>query len=824
LISRWRSWPLALGLLGAGLARADGPVDARIGVLAPGRSLATGGDAASLRVNPAGLSLMPAYELRVDWVRAPERSLLPGSGVSFDAATPLYFGLSGGVGVDWVRPSGATSVPDHRWLTGGLSLRAGQSLALGLSASRSYSDSPALDGLLGVTSGLLWMPGAGIGFAALARNWNGYVNAVGTPLDRSFELGMVLRPTGTRAVEIGLEARRPDSAEAWTPAASLGVAIPRVGRLRGDVAVSRPFQDSRAISATVGLDLVAGGTVASGGAIFGPGGGVGAYGGLALRGFRDGGLPSPRHFVKIKLAGPPGARGHVQLLRSLWRLAASPDVAGVALQLKGEPAASMAHAEELGDAIRMLRSRGKLVFCHLEDAQGRALHVCSQADRIVMNPAGGLRFAGLKAEYLYFGGLLDRLGVRAEFVRIGVHKTAAEQFTLTGPTPQADADHAELLRETEKTLIHDVGGGRKIPADELRARLARGPFVAKEARAAGLIDGYAYDDELSAVASEMAGELLPVIDSASAPEFMPRAADRVGDVERIAIVYVDGDMIDGQSRNIPLVGSRLAGSYTIAAALQQARLDPRIRSVVLRLETPGGSSLAADVIWREAALTARVKPLVVSMGSVAASAGYYIAAPGAAIYASRSTITGSIGVYYGKVDVDDLLKKLGVGVTTYRTAPRADSESMFRPFTTDEREELGRKVKQFYDTFVDRVARGRHLTAEQVDAVARGKVWTGEQALARHLVDHLGGLREAIDEAARLAQISSSSPLVELPVPPSDLLGTALSLAGLAQASEPGVEALLPADLRRAARALAPLLVHEGEVPLARLEFGLLDP
>jgi protease-4 len=798
-------------------------VDARVGVIAPGRSLAGVNDATSLRVNPAGLSLMPAYELRVDWVRAPERSLVPGSGVSFEAATPLYFGLSGGVGVDWVRPPGGAKVPDHRWLTGGVAWRYSQGLSLGLSASRSYSDTPALDGLVGVTTGFVWMPGAGVGFAGLVRNWNGYVNSAGSALDRSYELGLVLRPGGTRAVEIGLEGRRSEAAESWTPAASLGVAIPRLGRLRGEVAISHPFQDSRAVSATVGLDLVAAGTVASGGALFGPGGGVGVYGGLAVRGYRDGGLGSTRHYVKIRLTGPQGARSHVQLLRSLWRLAASPDVAGVALQLKGEPADSMAHAEELGDALRMLRSRGKKVFCHLEDAQGRALHVCSQADRIVMNPAGGLRFAGIKAEYLYFGGILDKLGVRADFVRIGTHKTAAEQFTQTGPTPQADADHAELLRETERVMIHDVGGGRKIPADELRARLAKGPFVAKEARAAGLIDGYAYDDEISAVAAEMEGTPIPVVDSASAPDFQLRAPDRVGDVERIAIVYVDGDMIDGQSRNIPLVGSRLAGSYTVSAALHQARQDPKIRAVVLRLETPGGSSLAADVIWREVALTARVKPVVVSMGSVAASAGYYIAAPATEIFASRSTITGSIGVYYGKVDVDELMKRLGVGITAYRSAPRADAESFFRPFTPDEREELGRKVKQFYDTFVDRVARGRKMSPAEVDAVARGKVWTGEQALAHRLVDHLGGLRESIDAAARLAQIPSTSPIVELPALPRDLLSTALSLAGLAQASESGVEALLPADLRRAARALAPLLVHEGEVPLARMEFGYLE-
>jgi len=548
---------------------------------------------------------------------------------------------------------------------------------------------------------------------------------------------------------------------------------------------------------------------------------------VASRQFLDTGLEATHHYVRLRLEGTPSPRSHVKLLRALWRLAASPEVSGVLLQLKAEPAGSTAHAEELGDALRMLRSRGKKVVCHLEDGGGRALHVCSQADRIYAVPAGGVRFAGLKSQYVYFGGLLGKLGVRAEFVRVAEHKTAPEQFTETGPTPAAAADHQETLRELEKTMLHDIGGGRRISLPELKDRVAQGPFTSREARAAGLIDGVAHDDELDAIVTEVEGRRMPLVPLDASPALAPRPSEIMGSRDRVAIVYLDGDMIDGRSRTLPLVGNRIAGSYTVAAALKQAREDRRVRAVVLRIETPGGSSLAADVLWREVLLTARVKPVIASMGATAASAGYYVASAASEIFANRSTITGSIGIYYGKVDLEGLTQKLGVNLVTYRTAPRADAESMFRPFSDEERQELGRKVKQFYDVFVDRVARGRHLSASEVDAVARGKVWTGEQARERRLVDRIGGLREAIEEARKATQLPSDSPILELPAPPQDLLSTALRLAGVPGATgaseEPATGASeqpapLPPDLLRLLRQLAPLSLHEVDTPQARLE------
>jgi protease-4 len=257
----------------------------------------------------------------------------------------------------------------------------------------------------------------------------------------------------------------------------------------------------------------------------------------------------------------------------------------------------------------------------------------------------------------------------------------------------------------------------------------------------------------------------------------------------------------------------MVGSYTIADTLKEVREDPRVASVVLRIESGGGSAMAADVIWRQVQLTARVKPVVVSMGGAAASGGYYIATPATRVFANPLTITGSIGIFYGKADVAELLRKIGVTVEVYKTAPRADAEAIYRPFTDEERAELRRKVGQFYEMFLSRVAEGRRISKGEVDAAGQGRVWTGEQAHKRKLVDEVGGLRQALAEARRLADLPAEAPIVELPREGS-LLGKILGIEGVS--AKQGL--LLPPAVLEMARALAPFALHPPDRPLARIE------
>jgi protease-4 len=288
----------------------------------------------------------------------------------------------------------------------------------------------------------------------------------------------------------------------------------------------------------------------------------------------------------------------------------------------------------------------------------------------------------------------------------------------------------------------------------------------------------------------------------------------------VAILYLDGDIVDGRSQHVPILDMRLVGSYSMADAIKQLREDDSVGAVVLRIESPGGSSLASDVMWRELVLLGKRKPLVVSMGTVAASGGYYVASASKNIFALPLTVTGSIGVFYGKADLSGLLDKIGVTVDTYKTAPRADAESLFRGFTEEEERELAHKVDQFYDTFLDRVSASRGMTKAEVDAVGRGRVWMGQQAIEKHLVDHLGGLRDALAAARAAAHLPDDAPIIESPSNRESLLEKAIDLAtGGGGDRAAAAMAQLPPAIRTLARAVAPLVLYSSDEPLARMEW-----
>lgn len=822
---------LALSLSHAS-ASAQAPYDRPTPLPAFGRSVVSGNDTTSLVNNPALLAFMPGAEFRWSSVYLSERALAPWQGHAFGLGFHLPFtSLATGLRLDFVDPPAThrarwNAGSNYQWLTWGLAL-GGETTSLGFSYKHSYSEDERLHGLSSWSLGLVNYPINYFGLAAVARDLNAPVSDGGVKLDRQYDFGVAIRPTGTDVFEVGLEGSYVDaSAPYWTPRATVGVRIPTLGLLRGEFSMQDPGEQAheRSWLASAQMAFFMNGTSGSlelaAGSVFGNGLGSSASGkahenlavDVAVKSYRErlAGEP-PLHALRIRIEDTPGARQHVALLRRLWSIAEDePSVTAVVFEVRTAPGASLAHIQELRDAVLWLRRTGKRVLCHLEDADGSSLYFCSAADRILMNPAGGLRFAGLRSRVFYYKGLLDKLGIKADFVRIGDHKSAPEVFMREGATETARKDKIDLLQQVELNFVRGVSAGRRLDPLELRRRIAKGPFIATEAKEAGLIDGYAFDDEINEAVRKLVGYEVPLIDDNRAE----RTKGVFGPAPGIALIYVDGDMVDGRSAAYPILGVRLAGSYTIAESIKQAREDERIRAVVLRIETGGGSAMAADVIWREVQLTARRKPVVVSMGSAAASGGYYIASPATKIYANPLTITGSIGIFYGKADVSELLRKIGVNVEVYKTAPRADAESLFRPFTDDERVELQRKVQQFYDMFLTRVAQGRNMTKEEVDAVGQGRVWTGEQARARRLVDDIGGLRQALAEARRLARLPAHAPIQELPVIQTSLVGQLLGFEGVQSQLTPE----LPRELHEMAKALAPFAIHASDKPLALLE------
>jgi protease IV len=797
----------------------------------PGRSLAGTDDTDALALNPSQLAFMPSWELRYTRVQLPaaSSSQSPMHGDAVGLGFPLFFGFSTGFRFESMRPRESSPLPAVQTWAWSLAFKVSDALsyAFDIRHWRPSDDVLSNATTFGLSSSMRLS--RHLGFAFVARDLTGArgdILGIGHGIGRSFDFGFAIRPLATRAFEIGLEATLWPGApkgDVWAPRGTLGFDVPKIGRLAGSFQANDPIGNGafkNSWTATAGLEIGLYKSRLGGGAIFGQGldagGRPGWYATASVAGFTQPGVPETDRGVTIRIEDTPGAKGHVRLLRKLARLGRDPTVKGIALVLKAEPASSTAHAEELADAFTALRAKGIKILCHLEDGGGRGLLACSAADKILVHPAGGLRFAGLRSQTMYFGEALHKIGIEPDFIRIKEHKSAPEAFVRDGPTPVASKDQDEFIAAIEGVYLDRISKGRRIPRDVVKANIAKGPFVADEAITAGFIDGKAFDDELNRELRAVIGKVVR-IEEDEPPDTAPESFGRA---PRIAVVYLDGDIVDGRSQKVPLLGTRLVGSYTLRDTLEKVKNDPNIKGVVFRIESPGGSSLASDVIWREAELLAKVKPVVVSMGSVAASGGYYSAAFGAPIYANASTVTGSIGIFYGKADISPLLSKLGIHVVTKKTAPKADAESLYRAFTDDERIELGKKVAQFYAVFLDRVARGRGWTIDKVDAVGHGKVWTGAQAKDVGLIDHVGGFDAALEAIRLKCGLPPDAAVVELPSDKGGLLDLVLDAFGVVD-NTPQVAAL-PKALAPYADAIAPFAVYAPDQPLALFEgFGM---
>jgi protease IV len=406
-----------------------------------------------------------------------------------------------------------------------------------------------------------------------------------------------------------------------------------------------------------------------------------------------------------------------------------------------------AQLQELRAAIDDFRSSGKPVVAYLEASTAQEYYLASAANRIILMPAGAIDLSGLATYELFFRGALDKLGVYPDLLHIGDYKTYSNTFNEKGYTPA----HREMDRSLNKDwfdqLVAAISAGRKRPDADVRKMIDDGPYLADEAKKAGLVDELGYEDQIDD-APPVKG--LRRIEG----DAYERATESTGGLggERIALLYAVGTIASGKS-SFDSPGGQVLGSDTFASWLRKVRVDPSIRAIVVRIDSPGGSAIASDVIWRELMLTREVKPVIVSMGDVAASGGYYMAVPANVIVAEPGTITGSIGVVTGKFVLKDTLDKLGIGVDSVSDGRMAEINSPFRPFSKDERTKIEEQLQSTYELFLSRVAEGRHSTPAKIDAMAQGRVWTGRQAKDLGLVDELGGLDAAVQVARERAKI-----------------------------------------------------------------------
>jgi protease-4 len=448
----------------------------------------------------------------------------------------------------------------------------------------------------------------------------------------------------------------------------------------------------------------------------------------------------------------------LEALLILDAAARDPGVAGLLLRLENTPA-GWSGILSLRRALRVLRERGKTVVVHAASLDTASLLLASAASRVFMPETGTLHLLGLRSEGVYLRELLTRIGVRADVVHVGSHKTAGEMFTRDGMSPEQREQQEALLEDLFTAVVDGLAEGRQLAPADVRARVDRGPFTAHAAIEAGLVDGCLYADELDRALAELAPvpaagpRAVARVDARTYAALRPRAPQgpRLHGAADLAYLVAEGPIHRGS-------GPRGIGAASLAALLDGLRETPSVRGVALRIESPGGDALASDLLWRSVERLTREKPVVASLGDVAASGGYYLACAADAIFAEATTLTGSIGVVGGKLDVSELYRRLGIGRDAVERGARAGMLSETRPFSADERSALRSGMSALYASFVDRVARGRELATDAVLRAAEGRVWSGARAQQLGLVDSLGGPLEALRDLRQRSGLAIGEP------------------------------------------------------------------
>jgi protease-4 len=539
---------------------------------------------------------------------------------------------------------------------------------------------------------------------------------------------------------------------------------------------------------------------------------------LVLRGSKSGVSWTSDSYLYLRLEGevpeqPPSDFGSFlerrpaslrTLMESLDRAATDPKVRAVVVRVSVLPDSGWGKVQELRDAITRFRKSGKPAYAHLEIGGNKEYYLATACTKIYAVPTALLDVTGLHSEVMFFRNTLDKLGVQAQFEGVGKYKNAPNQFTETGFTEAHREQMEALLDSIYEQYVAAIAAARGKTPDEVQAIVDAGPYEGRDALQAGLVDELLYEDQIE---DRLKAERIT-------PGKYVRSASGLGldGRPKVALVYAVGDIAPGESQNGPL-GSELAGSDTVAGAIRDARKDDSIRAIVLRVDSPGGSGTASDVIWREVGLARRSKPVVVSMGDLAASGGYYIGMGSDAIVAQPATITGSIGVFGGKFSLRGLYDKVGITKEILARGERAAMFTEYRPWTDDERGRIRELMVSFYRDFVGKVAQGRKKSYEDVDAVAQGRIWTGSDALRHGLVDRLGGMDVALAVAKEKAKIARDQEVNVVVLPERKGF-----LDLLLERQEEGAMDAVPSDARVLLRWVRLL---GGSQILARLPFDL---
>ncbi|MBC5994992.1 signal peptide peptidase SppA [Pontibacter cellulosilyticus] len=449
-----------------------------------------------------------------------------------------------------------------------------------------------------------------------------------------------------------------------------------------------------------------------------------------------------------------------QIKAAIRRAKTDDNIEGIFLNMSFVDA-GMGKLEEIRNELIDFKKSGKFVVSYTDLSMEKAYYVSSVADKIYLNPMGTIEFNGMSSEMFFFKKLLDKLNIEAQIFKVGTYKSAVEPFFLE---KASDANREQLnsfLNSINDYQLQNIAKARNVSASELKNvqdnLLVRDP---KDAKRYKLITdvGY-YDEAISYMKSKIGKEEKDKLELVQLSKYK-KVKDKDGSTSknRIAVIYAEGDIVDGDGDDDNIGGRKYAD------AIRKARMDENVKAVVLRISSPGGSALASDIMWREIQLTKKVKPVIASMSDVAASGGYYMAMGCDTIVAHPNTITGSIGVFGVIPNIQGFLnEKMGITVDHVSTGKFSEAPTITRPMTAEEKQIVQNQINQIYETFTSKAAQGRNMTQDKLKEYASGRVWSGAEAKQRNLVDVHGGLETAIAIAAKKAGIEDDYRLKELP-------------------------------------------------------------
>jgi protease-4 len=411
----------------------------------------------------------------------------------------------------------------------------------------------------------------------------------------------------------------------------------------------------------------------------------------------------------------------------------------------------MATMEEIRNALVDFKKSGKFIIAYSEVYSQGAYYLATAADKIYLNPEGMIDFRGLSSEIMFFKGALDKLDIEAQIIKVGTYKSAVEPFILDKMSEPNKQQVNSFLGSMYDHFLSEISKSRKIPKNTLFSIADNAQIRApKDALTYKMVDGLMYKDEVLDELKKLTKiDKKKEIKSVSLEEYAPAEDEKEESSQnRIALIYANGEIMSGEGDDETI------GSERISRAIRKARMDDKVKAIVLRVNSPGGSALASDVIWRETVLAKKSKPVIVSMGDLAASGGYYIACAADSIFAQPNTITGSIGVFGIIPNMQKFFNnKLGITFDGVQTGKFADLGTVSRPLTDAERMIFQLEVNKTYNTFTKKVADGRKKSQSYIDSIGQGRVWSGTEALKKGLIDRLGNIDDAIASAAKKAKI-----------------------------------------------------------------------